>query len=68
MLSKVSQAQKSQRLHVFPYMWKLNLYIHNHICIYIHIYSERENKILLVSLKGLWEAGEGKKMLSNENY
>jgi hypothetical protein len=49
---------KSQRSHVFPHMWKLDLYIK---CIsrciydhtydtYTHIYSERDNKIVLVSL------------------
>jgi hypothetical protein len=33
-----------------------------------HTYIVRENKIVLASLSGLWEAGEVKKMLENEKY
>jgi hypothetical protein len=33
----------------------------------IHIYSKREYKIVLVSLWGVQEVGEKKKMLENEN-
>jgi hypothetical protein len=34
-------------------------YIHDYL--YIHVHNEKENKIVLVSLRGLREAGEEKK-------
>jgi hypothetical protein len=47
-------------------------YIDTYLIIYMYMictYSERENKIVLVSLsEGLNEIGEGKKMLENGNY
>jgi hypothetical protein len=36
--------------------------------IYTYIYSERENKIVLMNLRDLWDVGEIKKMLENEKY
>jgi hypothetical protein len=38
------------------------------MCVCIYIYSERENKIVLVSLRGLQEVGEENKMLESEKY
>jgi hypothetical protein len=68
MSSKMNQAQRS---HVFPHMWKLNLQVKCTLIIYIctlSIYTKRENKTVLVGLCGRWqEAGEGKKLLKDEN-
>jgi hypothetical protein len=54
------------------YTYKLNvciIHIWSFIHVYIHIYSERENRIVLVSLsEGLRGTVEGKKMLENENH
>jgi hypothetical protein len=76
-LNKVSQAQKVKG-SMFPlicgsYTYKLNVYRETYVIIYMciyrkHIYSERENKIVLVSLREVWEVGELKKMLENEKY
>jgi hypothetical protein len=83
-LSKVSQAQKVKghmfSLIYGSYTCMLNVYIHTYIksyiyayiwsyiytYIYSYIHSERE--IVLVSLRGLQETAEGKKMLENEKY
>jgi hypothetical protein len=66
------QGSKSQRLYIFSHMWKLDLKVkctHKYTCdhmyvvyiIYMYIYNERENKIVLVGLsKGTMGCRRGK--------
>jgi hypothetical protein len=64
MLSEVSQAQKS-KVTYFP------SYVEAHMCIYryIHIYSERQNKIVLVSLsEGTMGGRKGKENVRMKNF
>jgi hypothetical protein len=79
MLNKVSQVQWSQSSHDFPHVWKpVNVYIDTYMIIYIytyihvfthiHIYSEKENKTVLLSpFEGALGGGRGKKC-QNEKY